>query len=161
MTLYFITGNKNKFNEALSVIPELKQLDLDLPELQDMDAHKIIEAKLFETLKHKKGSFIVEDTSLYIKDLKGLPGPLAKWFLKTVGAKGIYDMAKHLSNLEAKGKTLIGYSKNNKEIYFFEGIIKGKIVSPEGILILGGILFLYRKATIKHLQKWVLKKKIR
>ncbi len=28
--LYFITGNAGKFDEALSVIPGIKQIDLDL-----------------------------------------------------------------------------------------------------------------------------------
>lgn len=33
MSLYFITSNPNKFAEAKKVIPELEQLDIDLPEI--------------------------------------------------------------------------------------------------------------------------------
>ena len=85
MNLYFITGNKNKFEEVKSILPNTEQLDIDLPEIQDIDAKIIIRAKLLAALKHKDGEFIVEDTSLYLDCLGGLPGPLIKWFMKNMG----------------------------------------------------------------------------
>jgi non-canonical purine NTP pyrophosphatase (RdgB/HAM1 family) len=132
MTLYFITGNKGKLKEVKSILPSVKQYDIDLPEIQDIDARKVIKEKLLEALKHRKGEFIVEDTSLYLDCLNGMPGPLIKWFMKTVGNKGLYNIAKKLGNYNAEAKTIIGYAKNRKNIKFFEGNIKGKIVSPKG-----------------------------
>ena len=44
--IYFITGNSNKLVEAQSVIPEIERYDIDLPEIQEIDAHAIIKAKL-------------------------------------------------------------------------------------------------------------------
>ena len=132
MKLYFITGNKNKLEEVKSVLPEVEQLDIDLPEIQEIDPKKIIEAKLKEALNHAKGEFIVEDTSLYLDCLNGLPGPLIKWFLKTVGNIGLYNLADRFSNNKAKAVTMIGYARSHEEIYFFEGIVEGKIVSPRG-----------------------------
>ena len=35
--LYFITGNEDKFREVKLLIPNIKQLDIDLPEIQDLD----------------------------------------------------------------------------------------------------------------------------
>jgi len=133
VTLRFITGNKNKFEEVKSILDnvELKQLNIDLPEIQDIDAHKIIRKKLTSALKHKKGEFIVEDTSLYIDCLNGLPGPLIKWFLQTIGNGGLYEIAKNMGR-EAEAKTIIGYARSEKEIYFFEGTVSGKIVEPKG-----------------------------
>lgn len=129
---YFITGNKNKFEEVKAIISELKQLDIDLPEIQEIDAKEIIKQKLLEALKHKKGEFIVEDTSLYLDFMNGLPGPLIKWFLKTVGNEGLFKMAQNAGDMKAETKTIIGYAKNPNEIFYFEGAIKGKIVSPKG-----------------------------
>jgi len=131
MTLYFITGNKNKFEEAKLILPEIEQLDIDLPEIQDIDAKKIIKAKLLEALNHKKADFIVEDTSLYFDCLNGLPGPLIKWFMETIGNQGLFNLAEKFGNINAEAKTIIGYAKNSEEIYFFEGVLKGKIISPE------------------------------
>lgn len=129
MTLYFITGNKNKFREARSIL-EVEQLDIELPEIQDIDAKKIIKAKLLEALKHKKGDFIVEDTSLYFDCLNGLPGPLIKWFLQVMGNQGLYEIVEKFGNNKAEAKTLIGYATNSK-IHYFEGSIKGRIVAPK------------------------------
>ncbi|MCX6811161.1 MAG: non-canonical purine NTP pyrophosphatase, partial [Candidatus Berkelbacteria bacterium] len=111
---------------------DLNQFEIDLPEIQNIDPKIIIKAKLLEALKHKKGEFIVEDTSLYLDCLNGLPGPLIKWFLETIGNQGLYKIAKKLNNFRAEAKTVIGYAKNKKEIKFFEGIVKGRIVSPKG-----------------------------
>lgn len=133
MSLYFITGNKNKFEEARAILGDVEQLDIDLPEIQDIDAKNIVRAKLLEAFNHKEGEFIVEDTSLYLDCLKGLPGPLIKWFLKTIGNDGLANLAEKLGNNKAEAKTIIGYAKNREEIEFFEGIIPGKIVRQVGV----------------------------
>ncbi|OGY42244.1 MAG: hypothetical protein A2Y67_01620 [Candidatus Buchananbacteria bacterium RBG_13_39_9] len=111
---------------------EVKQLDIDLPEIQEIDAQKIIRAKLREAFNHAKGEFIVEDTSLRLDCLHGLPGPLIKWFLQTIGNQGLAQLAGKLGNDKCEAETIIGYAKNPEEIYFFSGKIKGKIVEPRG-----------------------------
>jgi len=132
MTLYFITGNKGKLAEVQSILGDVEALDIDLPEIQSLDAHEIIKAKLEEAQKHQTGEFIVEDNSLYLEGIKGLPGPLIKWFMKTVGNDGLYKMAETFGNFNAEAKVIIGYSNSQKEISFFEGNTKGTIVSPRG-----------------------------
>ncbi len=132
MALFFITGNKNKLAEIQAMIPNVEQLELDLPELQEIDAHEIIKAKLHEARKHHDGEFIVEDTSLYFEGLNGLPGPLIKWFLQSLGHDGLTGLANKIDNTKATAKTIIGYSKDNDSIEFFEGAVEGKIVSSRG-----------------------------
>jgi non-canonical purine NTP pyrophosphatase (RdgB/HAM1 family) len=127
MTLYFITGNKGKLAEVQSILGEVNGLDIDLPEIQELDAHKIIKAKLEEAQKHQKGNFIVEDTSLYFDGMNGLPGPLIKWFLKTVGNEGLHKLTEIFGS-GATAKTIIGYSDVSGHVEFFEGSIKGVIV---------------------------------
>ena len=133
MSLFFITGNKNKFEEVKAILGDVEQLDIDLPEIQDIEAKNIIRAKLLEALNHKDGEIIVEDTSLYLDCLKGLPGPLIKWFLKTIGNEGLANIAEKLGDNKAEAKTIIGYAKNRDEIEFFEGVIHGKIVASTGV----------------------------
>lgn len=129
---FFITGNQNKFNEVKSVLGNIRQLDVDLPEIQHFDAKEIIKAKLLEAQKHYDDQFIVEDTSLYFDCLNGLPGPLIKWFLKQIGNDGLFNMADKLGNPKAQAKTIIGYSKDKDNIHFFEGLVAGIIVKPRG-----------------------------
>lgn len=115
-----------------AILGDVEQLDIDLPEIQEIDAHKIIRAKLEEALKHKKEAFMVEDTSLYFDALSGLPGPLIKWFMKTVGNEGLFKMAEAFGNYGAEAKTIIGYTDGSGDIQFFEGSVRGTIVVPRG-----------------------------
>lgn len=131
MTLYFITGNKHKFSEVKAILGDVEQLDIDLPEIQELDPENIVEAKLLEALKHKKGEFIVEDTSLHMECLKGLPGPLIKWFIQAMGIEGIAEMAARMGDNTAKARTIIGYAKNKDKIHYFEGTVQGQIVFPK------------------------------
>jgi non-canonical purine NTP pyrophosphatase (RdgB/HAM1 family) len=130
--IYFITSNENKFNEARKIIPRLVQLDIDLVEIQSLNAREIIEAKFIEAKKSHSGPFIVEDTSLYLNCLNGLPGPLIKWFVARVGARGLYDIVTKHDEHTASAKTIIGYCDAAGEIQFFEGAITGNIVAPQG-----------------------------
>ncbi|MBI2577659.1 MAG: non-canonical purine NTP pyrophosphatase [Candidatus Wildermuthbacteria bacterium] len=132
MTLYFVTGSMHKFAEAKEFLPEIEQLDLDLAEVQDIDPTLIIKAKLQTAFNHAQGEFFVEDTGLYFEVLNGMPGPLIKWFLKSLGRKGLYQLAKKMGNTKAEAKAIIGYAKTKDEVYFFEGTVKGTIVSPRG-----------------------------
>jgi inosine triphosphate pyrophosphatase len=132
MPLYFITSNNKKFSEVKMLMPDIEQLEIDLPEIQETDAKKIIKAKLLEALQHHKGEFMVEDTSFYLDCLNGLPGPLIKWFLVTIGNIGLADIAHKFGNFNATAKTIIGYAKSHEEIYFFEGELEGIVVVPQG-----------------------------
>ncbi len=134
MAIKFITGNKNKFSEIQSMLLplEVEQFDVNLVEIQSLDAHEIIQHKLEEATKHNQGEFIVEDTSLYLECLQNkLPGPYIKWFLESLQPQGIADLTIKMGNPKALAVTLIGYANNGK-IQFFEGRNQGQIVLPIG-----------------------------
>lgn len=132
MNLYFFTGSKNKFAEVQKIISNLKHIDLDLPEIQEIDPKKIIAAKLTVACSYKKIPCIVEDTSLYFSAFNGLPGPLIKWFIKTIGLDGLYKMVSAFKNQNAIAKTVIGYATNAENVHYFEGEVSGEIVKPRG-----------------------------
>ncbi|MBP9690669.1 non-canonical purine NTP pyrophosphatase [Candidatus Woesebacteria bacterium] len=132
MSLYFITSSKHKFEEIQSIIAHIRHIDIDLPEIQDSNPQNIIRNKLQEARKHHDGQLMVEDTSLYFDCLNGLPGPLIKWFLKSIGRDGLCHIAQSFKNTKATAKTIIGYAQSKDEIHFFEGEIQGHIVNPRG-----------------------------
>ncbi len=131
MELYFISGNQGKIQEVQEVLPNIKNIDLDLPELQEIDPMHIIAEKLKVATKEIQGQFIVEDTSLYLDCINGLPGPLIKWFLQSLGNEGIYELISNYGNSNAIAKSIIGYY-DGKEMHFFVGEMKGTIVQPKG-----------------------------
>ena len=135
-TLLFVTGNEKKFLEVQALIPGVKSLAIDLPEIQELNSRKIIEAKVRAAFAYCDGPLIVDDTSLYIdcfkghNQLSGLPGPFIKWFLRTMKNSGIADMVERSGEYGAQACTLIGYATSPDNILFFEGSVHGTIVKP-------------------------------
>lgn len=130
--LTFVTGNSGKFGEVQALIPTIVQADVNLPEVQSVDAQEVITAKLIAGAREGLQNFIVEDTGLYFDCLNGLPGPLIKWFQERLGNEGISDLVSHYESQVAHAITWIGYSSPTGEMHFFEGNIEGTIVSPRG-----------------------------
>lgn len=132
MELYFITGNDNKLREVQSILPQVKGLALHLAEIQSLDAQEVIRAKLIEASKVHKGPFIVEDTSLSMDCLNGLPGTFIKFFLEKIRREGLAELADTKGNWGAEAKTCIGYlAHKDAEAQFFEGKIRGTITAPK------------------------------
>lgn len=131
--IYFITGNKDKYHEIKKIIPQIMQLELDLPEIQELDAKRVIEAKIQEALKHYPNeTILVEDTSLYCDCMSGLPGPFIKWFIHSIGYEGLVSMTEKYGNSNVTARCIIGYAEKGKDICFFEATLDGKLVSPRG-----------------------------
>lgn len=132
MALYFITGNHNKFTELSAIIPDLERLHLDLDEIQSLDPKTVIEHKLAQAAKEHDGAFIVEDTSVGLACLEGLPGTMIKWFLDTLGADGLADLALRYPNHTATVLTAIGYRDEKGNVHYFTGEYTGQVVRPRG-----------------------------
>ena len=137
----FVSGNKNKLRELNDILSEnfkdiiVKQLDIDLPELQGLP-EEIVRGKLklaLEKSKKLEGPVLVEDTSLCFNAYGGLPGPYIKYFLKAIKQEGLYKMACAFKDHSAYAQSIFGLQKNeNAEPHLFIGKTDGEIVSPRG-----------------------------
>lgn len=134
MVINFVTGNSGKLAEAKAILGGdiIQALEVDLPEIQETDPRKIIKHKLVEALKYTKDWVMVEDVSVCLDCLGGLPGPLIKWFLKSIGGEGISRLCQKMGNNRAAAKVVIGLAKPDSDIHFFEGKVAGVIVAPRG-----------------------------
>ena len=131
--LYFVTGNPGKVRELAPFFPQLRQLDVYVPEIQSMDSQEIIRAKLKAALPHvEEGIVMVEDTSLSFEGLGGLPGPFIKFFLKNLQNEGLASLVEKLETTSALARSVIGIGKMGEEPLFFEGEVQGRIVYPRG-----------------------------
>lgn len=134
--LYFLTGSKNKVAEIKALLPEVEQLEIELQEIQSLDPHEVLRAKLAEAQKRHSGACIVEDTSLYFDGMNGLPGPFIKWFLEALGMEGLAKLALSYGG-SVVAKTLIAYVDETGAVEFFEGEAHGRIVLPQGENLFG------------------------
>lgn len=144
--LTIVTGNLNKFKDleaALAPTP-VAHVEMDLDEIQELNPELVIEHKLKQAHAKNVGiEFLIDDRSLSVEGLGGLPGTFVKWFLETVGAEGIYSMAKNSKSMRAEARAWVGYASESGELHFFEGVVPGTIVEPRGNLDYGwGPIFL-------------------
>lgn len=117
----FITWNAGKLIEAQSILwtsVELKQVNIDLPEIQTTSVKEVIEAKLKEWYAKLWNPLIVEDTGLEFEAWNGLPWALIKFFLKSVGMHWLIQMLEPFMNKKAKVVSYVGYFDGVKEEFF-------------------------------------------
>lgn len=141
-----VTSNKDKLAEINAILgTNHKVSKIAVPEIQSLNLDEVIIAKAKAAYQIIKQPVLVEDISLEIKSLNGLPGPFVKFFLKTLGTEGtvalisdkktdtkvtnataIYDG----QNLKIfKGSTRGTLSKKNKGI---NGFGFDKVFIPKG-----------------------------
>jgi len=125
--LYFITTRKKKFEEAKRILDvPMRQIELDLPELQAVEVDEVVRAKARAAWEQAKKPCLVEDTGLYLGALNGFPGALAKWVEKTMGWDGFLEILKPIKNREAYAKCTVCFY-DGKKYHLFSGKVEGKI----------------------------------
>jgi len=131
MEICFVTSNENKLREFEEILGfNLKQIELDLDEIQAVEVEKVVEHKTKQAFERIKKPVITEDTGLYFEAWNGLPGALIKWFDKTIGYANLCELLG--KNRKAKAQTIVGYF-DGKNYRSFIGEISGKIASrPKG-----------------------------
>ncbi|MBI5179757.1 MAG: RdgB/HAM1 family non-canonical purine NTP pyrophosphatase [Nitrospinae bacterium] len=131
-TLTFVTGNPDKLREARQILGvELAQADLrGLEEIQAVDVEAAIRHKAHEAYARLKAPLIVEDTGLAFMAWNGLPGALVKWFLETVGNKGLLAMLAGFTDRRALAQCFIAYH-DGAAVTVVKGEIAGTIADDE------------------------------
>jgi hypothetical protein len=96
----FVTGNQMKVNEMNMILADhgatkgptpatslvnLRILNVDLPEIQEVNTMAIASEKARLGAQLANGPCVVEDTSLMFHALGGMPGPYIKWYVGDEG----------------------------------------------------------------------------
>ena len=132
--LFFVSSNKNKFEEAKKI---LNTLGIDslfskqkLQEIQSNSIKKIAKFKAENAFSKLKKPLIIEDDGLFITALDGFPGPYSSYVFQKIGNKGILQLLK--KNRKAKFVSIITYF-DGKIMKTFEANLFGKIShKPKG-----------------------------
>ena len=133
----FITGNKKKLQEFLSIITgtpleshfDISNKSMDLLEIQ-VTPEEIATAKAKEATLHCPTAVMIEDVSLCFNALKGLPGPYIKDFLK-IGRENLPKLLSDFEDKTAYAQCTFAYCEGKgHEPIIFVGRCDGKIVEP-------------------------------
>lgn len=127
--LTIVTTSKDKLAEINQILGTNHQVSkLDIPEIQSLDLNKVITNKAKAAFNLVKKPVLVEDISLEIKALKGLPGTFIKFFLHTLGTEGTVALVKG-KKTDTKVTAAVAIYDGRK-FKIFKGIVYGTL-SPK------------------------------
>ncbi|HII15388.1 MAG TPA: RdgB/HAM1 family non-canonical purine NTP pyrophosphatase [Nanoarchaeota archaeon] len=136
MKLFFVTGNRNKFDEVKKVTDrygiELEWSDIDVVEQKLKTEKEVAIAKALSALKILHKPVLVEDTGIYFDAFKNFPGPNAKVVFEGVGSEGVLKLLEGKPR-GAKFVTSFAFATPNLHPIAFVGECRGKIaekISP-------------------------------
>jgi XTP/dITP diphosphohydrolase len=105
---------------------EFKNLEIQNDNIIEIATYSAIDAK-----RKVKGPIFVEDSGLFIKSLRGFPGPYSSYVFKTIGCTSILNLLKDYHNREAEFRSVIAYTDNEMKnnVKIFVGSVLGKITT--------------------------------
>lgn len=146
LKISFVTGNAMKTLEVKQILadhgatkgptPETSLVDLrtvqvDLPEIQEVDTMAIAKDKALLAAQLANGPCLVEDTSLKFTALGGMPGPYIKWFQEKLRSEGLYNiLAAYEDKTAVAVCTLAFCPAPHADPVLFTGECHGRIVEP-------------------------------
>jgi len=146
LEISFVTGNSMKAREVDMILrdhgatkgpnPEtslvkLRMLNVDLPEIQEIDTEAIAKNKAIQGAQLAGGPCVVEDTSLEFTALGGMPGPFIKWFQQKLQSDGLYNLLLAYEDKTAIAVCTLAFCPYpHADPILFTGKTYGKIVAP-------------------------------
>ncbi len=113
-SLTFITGNVSKAAQLGQYLQiPINHTKLDISEIQSLDLEEVATAKACAAYAMLGSAVLVEDTALTFEALNGLPGPLVKWFLESLGNDGLARLLQGQSNRCALAETCFALCDEN------------------------------------------------
>lgn len=107
---------------------ELEQVDVDVEEIQAVDAEKVARQKVIDSYQDlgAEETVIVDDTGFFVNALGSFPGSLAYFFSETVGVEGLLPLLQEEDDRSAYFETAIA-AYNGEELKVFTGRVDGRI----------------------------------
>lgn len=128
-----VTSNKGKFEEYEEILSregiELKLKYMAYPEEQVDTLEEVAERSAIHLSRIIRGEFIIDDSGLFIQELKGFPGVYSSYVNRTIGNSGILRMMEGARNRRASFSTCIAYYDGSLRL--FRGDVDGAISLEE------------------------------
>lgn len=140
--IYFVTGNKIKFEEIklwlyeLDASIELEQIKLDLPEIQSLDLKEVALAKAQAAWQLLKKPLLVDDEGLFIHCYNNFPGALTRYVYEGIGLHGIWLLAQ--KNPSVSFSNCLVYCKDETSQIISFGSTEGILMQPKTISFFTG-----------------------
>ncbi len=131
--IYFVTGNKSKFEEAQQILGEVEQRNLGYIEIQADTLEEVTLFGMKEVMEKLKGPVMIEDAGLFIEGLNGFPGVYSAYVFDTIGNEGILRLMDGVEDRRAVFRSVLGYAEPRMVPAIFKGELWGNITTaPRG-----------------------------
>lgn len=135
ISIYYATGNNGKFEMVKEFIKnnsesiDLKQLNIDLKEEQNINLEEIAISKAKQAWEILRQPVIVDDSGIYFNKYKDFPGFMTKYIYKCIGFEGLYKL--YDEGDSATFKTFIVYIYGPDQYKVFIGSTDGILIKPK------------------------------
>jgi len=130
-TLFFITSNKGKVQEATEKLRPLGfsvvQKDLGYPEVQADTLEEVALQGVESVRKRFDDAFMLEDAGLFIDTLQGFPGVYSKYVFFTIGLLGILRLLDGEKKRSAVFRSVYAYNEPGIQPMIVVGECNGTI----------------------------------
>lgn len=130
MKLYFLTGNRHKFEQVKKVMEqfgvELEQIKADKPEIQAATLEHVAQYAAQKAAKEQGKPVIVEDTGIFFAAYKNFPGVYTKFIIDAIGYAAILKLLQG-KDRKAYFKTVAAYAEPGGEAVLFSAETHGSI----------------------------------
>lgn len=145
-TLLYATSNPIKFHTAQTICTEagisLKQVSLDVPEIQAQNGEDVARAKALEAYEKLQQPVIISDDSWMIPGINNFPGPFMKFVDAAFTAEDWLRLTKDLTDRRIILRQIIAYQDAHQQQLFYTDVeallikeIRGKGVNSNMSII--------------------------
>ncbi|MCR3883007.1 XTP/dITP diphosphatase [Methanotrichaceae archaeon M04Ac] len=131
--IYFVTGNRGKFEEAQEILGEVEQRNIGYVEIQADTLEEVAAFGIREVAEKLASPAMIEDAGLFINGLKGFPGVYSAYVFDTIGNDGVLRLMEGIEDRRAAFRSVVAYAEAGGEPVVFAGELEGEIATePRG-----------------------------
>jgi len=131
MALIFVTGNRHKFEEVSEIAAKhglkLEMRDLPCKEIQADELEEIARQSAVDACASLGKPCFVEDAGLFVRALRGFPGPYSSYVFRTLGNSVLLKLMAGVSDRSAEFRSAVGYCEPGSKPSVFQGRITGSV----------------------------------
>jgi XTP/dITP diphosphohydrolase len=131
MALIFVTSNRHKFEEVREIAAkhglELEMHDLPLKEVQADEIEEIASQSASDACASFGKPCFVEDAGLFVRALRGFPGPYSSYVFRTLGNSGLLKLMTGVKDRRAEFRSALAYCEPGSKPLVFRGRVTGSV----------------------------------
>jgi len=125
MALIFVTSNRHKFEEVSEIAVrhniELEHNNTPYIEIQADELEQVVRPSVQQACALIRKPCFAEDAGLFVRGLRGFPGPYSNFVFRTLGNEGLLKLMSGERDRRAEFRSAVGYWEPGEKPEVFMG----------------------------------------